>query len=187
MFFYAFPWRPLRQCIHFWTSWEHFKHGVGLRGCVGSNDYVQKIITITKKENYGNNGITNSEAWYQYSLGNFVKADSALPSKWILSMQSVQLLILVKWGNDGLLQAYDGTMLVNDGEMSIWLLFTLISRSSTSISPSLKSILPLLALRKPAFAHLTIIEKLHQLLWNIVGILEQCCPNLASSIQQCVF
>ena len=28
--------------------------------------------------------------------------------------------MMVKWANDGTLQAYDGKMLVNDGEMSIW-------------------------------------------------------------------
>ena len=28
--------------------------------------------------------------------------------------------MMVKWANDGLLQANDGEMLVNDGEKSIW-------------------------------------------------------------------
>ena len=40
-----------------------------------------------------------------------------------------------------------------------------ISPSLTSISPSLTSILPSLSWSKPSFAHLTIIEKLHQLYW----------------------
>jgi len=89
-----------------------------------------------------------------------------------------------KWENDGLLQANDGKMLVsygeilvndgetemlvndcemlvNEGKMSIWA-FTHFT-SSTSISPSLMSILPSLALTKQSFAHSTIIEKLHRL------------------------
>ena len=44
-----------------------------------------------------------------------------------------------------------------------WVYHTLISPSLTSISPSLTSILPSLACSKPSFAHLAIIEKLHQL------------------------
>ena len=68
--------------------------------------------------------------------------------------------MMVKWANDGLLQANDGKMLVNDGEMlvndgemSVWYThFTIIDEHS-----------PSLAWCKPSFAHLTIIEKLHQL------------------------
>ena len=49
--------------------------------------------------------------------------------------------MIVKWANDALLQANNGKMLVNDGEMM---------SSLARISPSFAS-------------HLTIIEKLHQL------------------------
>ena len=79
--------------------------------------------------------------------------------------------MMVKWANDDLLQANDGKMLVNDGEMlvndgemSAWSIthFTII----TSISPSLTSIFPSLARSKPSFAHLTIIAKLHRLLYQ---------------------
>ena len=76
--------------------------------------------------------------------------------------------MMVKWANDGLPQANDGKMLVNDGEMlvndgemSVWYThFTIIDEHS----PSLTSILPSLAWSKPSFTHLTIIEKLHQLM-----------------------
>ena len=54
--------------------------------------------------------------------------------------------MIVKWANDGLLQANEGEMLLNDGEMND---HTLNSPSLTIISPS--------------FAHLTIIEKLQRL------------------------
>ena len=47
---------------------------------------------------------------------------------------------------------------------------TLISPSLTSISPSLKSIWPSLAWSKPSFAHLAIIEKLHQLIWGTIFV-----------------
>jgi len=75
---------------------------------------------------------------------------------------------MVKWANDGRLQANDGKMLVddgkmlvndgemlvNDGEMSVWYThFTIIDEHS-----------PSLAWCKPSFTHLTIIEKLHRLL-----------------------
>ena len=79
---------------------------------------------------------------------------------------------MVKCPNDGLLQANDGKMhvnddevLVNDGEMSEWSYTILISSSLTSISPSLTSILTSLAWSKPPFGHLTIIEKLHRMLY----------------------
>ena len=90
--------------------------------------------------------------------------------------------MMVKWANDGLLQANatkilvnDGEMLVNDGEMSVEHILISpsmtsispslmsISLSLTSISPSLTSILLAFAWSKPLFAHLTIIEKLHRL------------------------
>ena len=76
--------------------------------------------------------------------------------------------MMVKWANDGLLQANDGKMLfndgeilVNDGEMSVWSYtqftlieyFTIINKHFTIINDIL-----------PSFAHLTIIEKLHRLL-----------------------
>ena len=81
---------------------------------------------------------------------------------------------MVKWANDGLLQANDGKMLVNDGEllvndgeMSIWSYTQLNSPSLIGILPSLTSILPSLAWSVPSFAHLTIIEKLHRLQWAV--------------------
>ena len=50
--------------------------------------------------------------------------------------------MMVKWANDGLLQANDGKMLVNDGEMlvndgELSVDHSLISPSLSSISPSL--------------------------------------------------
>ena len=82
-----------------------------------------------------------------------------------MQWESIENLLIVQllneWANDGLLQANNGEMLVNDGEMSIWLYihFTIID----TISSSLTSILPFLAWSEPSFAHLNIIEKLHQL------------------------
>ena len=73
--------------------------------------------------------------------------------------------MIVKWTNDGLLQANDGEMLVNDcemlvndGEMSIWS-YTFHHNWLASLT----GILPSLARNKPSFAHFTIIEKLHRL------------------------
>ena len=72
--------------------------------------------------------------------------------------------MMVKWANDGILQANDGKMLgndgemlVNDGEMSVWSYthFTFIK----SISQSLTGILPSFAWSP----HSTIIVKLHRL------------------------
>ena len=68
--------------------------------------------------------------------------------------------MMVKWANDGLLQANDGKMLVNDGQMLVndgEIMYGIL------ISPSLTSISPSLAWCKPSFAHWTIIEKLHRL------------------------
>ena len=69
--------------------------------------------------------------------------------------------MMVKWANEGLLQANDCKMLVI---MVKWVYdHILISPSLTSISPSLKSISPSLMSILPSLAHLTIIEKLHRL------------------------
>ena len=88
--------------------------------------------------------------------------------------------MMVKWANDGTLQANDGKILVNDGEMpindselSVWSYthFTIIDKHFTIItssSPSLTSILPSLAWSRPSFAHLTIIEKLPQLIFGYI-------------------
>ena len=70
-------------------------------------------------------------------------------------------------------------LLLNDGQMNKWwwnecmIIYlspslTSISPSLTSISPSLTSILPSLAWSTPSFPHLTIIEKLHRLLYLLV-------------------
>ena len=83
---------------------------------------------------------------------------------------------MVKWANDGLLQANDGKMLVNDGEMLvndgemlvndgemiIWFYthFTIIVLHLTIINVHFTRSL---AWSTPSFPHLTIIEKLHQL------------------------
>ena len=68
--------------------------------------------------------------------------------------------MMVKWVNDGLLQANDGKMLVNDGEM-------LVNDGEMSVGYTYFAIIdelsPSLAWCKPSFAHLTIIEKLHRL------------------------
>ena len=69
--------------------------------------------------------------------------------------------MMVKWANDGWLQANDGKMLVNDGEMLVndgemivWYThFTIIDEHFTII----------IVWCKPSLAHLTIIEKLHRL------------------------
>ena len=81
--------------------------------------------------------------------------------------------MMVKWANDGLLQANDGQMvvndgemLVNDGEMSVWSYthFSIIDEPFTSINDHhLTSIFLSLAWSKQSFAHLAIIEKLHRL------------------------
>ena len=82
-------------------------------------------------------------------------------------------------GDDGEMLVNDGEMLINDGIWSYTNLPTLtsISPSLTSISPSLSSIspsfyiLPALAWSKPSSAYLTIIEKLHRLLWlNLIWV-----------------
>ena len=63
---------------------------------------------------------------------------------------------MVKWANDGLLQAHDGLLQAKDGEMLVndelvkWIYDHIL------ISPSLTSILL-------SFVHLTIIKKLHRL------------------------
>ena len=74
--------------------------------------------------------------------------------------------MMVKWVNDGLLQANEGKMLVNegkmlvnDGEMSAW--------SYTHLTIIDEHLPSLLAWSKPSFAHLTIIEKLHRLKWLV--------------------
>ena len=82
--------------------------------------------------------------------------------------------MMVKWVNDGLLQANDGKMLINDGEVIVndgEMLVndnTLISPSLNTISPTSTSILPSLAWSMPSFAHLTIIEKLQRLQYRKV-------------------
>ena len=109
---------------------------------------------------------------YWASLLFFLGAE--LLYKWFCSFS-----MMVKWENFGLLQSNatkifdndgemlvnDGEMLVNDGEMSVWSYthFTIIA----SISPSLTSILVVLALSKPSFANFPIIEKLHRLFFWI--------------------
>ena len=76
--------------------------------------------------------------------------------------------MMVKWTNDDTLQANDGELLVNDGEMSVWsyIHFTIIDKHFTIINMQFTSILQSLVWSKPSFAHLTIIEKLHQLYWS---------------------
>ena len=70
--------------------------------------------------------------------------------------------MMVKWVNDGLLQANDGKMLVNDGEIIVNEGEMLVN-DNTLISPSLITNSPSLAWSMPSFAHLTIIEKLQRL------------------------
>ena len=90
--------------------------------------------------------------------------------------------MMVKWVNDGLLQANDGKMLVNDGkmlvndgkmlvndgEMSAWSYthLTIFDEHFPIINKHLLS----LARSKPSFAHLIIIEKLHRLFCQTVYI-----------------
>ena len=76
--------------------------------------------------------------------------------------------MMVKWVNDGLLQANDGKMLVNDGEMLVNDGEMLVNDGEMSAwsynhLTIINTHLPSLAWSKPSFAHLTIIEKLHQL------------------------
>ena len=82
---------------------------------------------------------------------------------------------MVKWANDDFFQANASKMLVNDGEMNVWLYthFTIIAEHFTIINEHfiiidehftiINSILRALACSKPSYAHLTIIEKLHRL------------------------
>ena len=70
------------------------------------------------------------------------------------------MMVLLQ-ANDGKMLVNDGEMLVNDGEMSAWSYthLTIIDKHFTIINNHL----PTLAWSKPSFAHLAIIEKLHQL------------------------
>ena len=93
---------------------------------------------------------------------------------WIFFLrQSVQLLNndqMIKWWFTNaikMLVKY-GEILVNDGKCLSMIVkwvydHTLISPSLTSISPSFRSILLILAWNIPSFANLTIIKKLHRL------------------------
>ena len=68
------------------------------------------------------------------------------------------------WSNERMILYYKLMMVKCSLMMVKWVYdHTLISLSLTSISPYLTSILPSLLWSKPAFAHLTIIEKLHRL------------------------
>ena len=74
----------------------------------------------------------------------------------------------------GLLQANDGKMLVMMVKWSSMMVNWVYDYSL--ISPSLSSISPLLAWSIPSFAHLTIIEKLHQLQTSI-GSSQRICSK----------
>ena len=95
----------------------------------------------------------------------FYKLESSLQYSWC------SFSMMVKWANDGLLQANDGKMLVNDGERFVndgeMMPMMVKAYMILLISPSLTSILPSLAWSKPSFAHLTISKKLHQLQYLI--------------------
>ena len=94
----------------------------------------------------------------EFGEGKFSKME--IPS-WYNHYSRCSFSMMVKWANEGLLQANDCKMLVI---MVKWVYdHILISPSLTSISPSLKSISPSLMSILPTLAHLTIIEKLHRL------------------------
>ena len=74
------------------------------------------------------------------------------------------------------------------------IIHTLISTSLTGISPSLTSILQALAWYNPSFEHLTIIEKLHRLLYiRIINLfyrnrsLSPQVPGLLFLYSRCIF
>ena len=79
-----------------------------------------------------------------------------------------------RWSNKRMMVYFKLMMVKCESMMVKWVYYhiiispsmTSISPSLTSISPSLTRILPSLAWSKPSFACLTIVEKLHRLMWR---------------------
>ena len=84
------------------------------------------------------------------------------PDKAPLNSSRCSFSMMVKWANVGLVQAYDGEMLINDGKMLINWLWN-VCMIIYSFHHHWLSISPSLAWSKPSIGHLTIIEKLHRL------------------------
>ena len=141
-----------------------------------------KPVNLFKKT-FGNNIMCNRILWqatgYITKVVLFYLAAPVVLHYLVLLLQYItshisrcSFSIMVKWTNDGLLQANaskilvnDGLMLANDGEMSAWSMIIYAFHHHCIIasnSPSLISILLALAWI-PSFAHFTIIEKLHRL------------------------